>query len=271
MARGGTLMRIALLQMAAVPGQVSDNLASIESAAVEAARAGAELLIAPELATVGYGAGDAIRSLAEPRDGAQITALSSIAAAHGLAIIAGFPERDGDHVYNSAAFTDPHTEPVIYRKSHLYDAYERSLFTPGDPTATIAMWRGIRIGLLICYDVEFPENVRRLALGGADLVAVPTALPTSPNAAFISERMIPVRAFENQIFVAYANHTGQDERFTYVGLSHVASPDGRTQAIASAAQTGIILAEIRPQDYAVSRARNSYLSDLRLGARSGSL
>jgi 5-aminopentanamidase len=262
MARGGTLMRIALLQMAAVPGQVSDNLASIESAAVEAARAGTELLIAPELATVGYGAGDAIRSLAEPRDGAQITRLSAIAAVHGLAIIAGFPERDGGNVYNSAAFTGLQAAPVIYRKSHLYGAYERSLFRPSDPMTTIISWRGIRIGMLICYDVEFPENVRRLALGGADLVAVPTALPTSPNAAFISERMIPVRAFENEIFVAYANHTGQDERFTYAGLSHVVSPDGHTQAIASADQAGLLLAEIRPQKYAASRARNSYLSDL---------
>ena len=255
-------MRIALLQMAAVPGQVADNLASIEQGAAEAARAGAELLIAPELATVGYGAGDMILGLAEPGDGAQIAGLSSIAASNGLAIVAGFPERDGDRIYNSAVFTAPQAEPVIYRKSHLYGAYERSLFTPGDPIATIIPWRGIRIGLLICYDVEFPENVRRLALGGADLAAVPTALPTGPYAAFISERMIPVRAFENELFVAYANHTGQDDRFIYAGLSHVASPDGRTLAAASADQTGIILAEIRPQDYVASLAPNSYLSDL---------
>ena len=215
-------MRIALLQMVAMPGRCLRPISPcIARGAAEAARSGAELLIAPELATVGYGAGDVIRGLAEPRDGAQIAGLSAIAAAHGLAIIAGFPERDGDHVYNSAVFTDGDAEPVIYRKSHLYGAYERSLFTPSDPTATIVAWRGIRIGLLICYDVEFPENVRRLALGGADLVAVPTALPNSPNAAFISERMIPVRAFENQIFVAYANHTGHDDRFTYAGLSHV--------------------------------------------------
>jgi 5-aminopentanamidase len=255
-------MRIALLQMAAVPGQVAENLASIARGAAEAARSGAELLIAPELATVGYGAGDAIRSLAEPRDGAQIAGLSAIAAAHGLAIIAGFPERDGDRVYNSAVFTQPQAGPVIYRKSHLYGAYERWLFTPGDPTAIIVPWRGIGIGLLICYDVEFPENVRRLALGGADLVAVPTALPASSDAPFIAERMIPVRAFENQIFVAYANHIGRDDRFIYAGRSHVANPDGQTQAMASADRAGIILAEIRPGDYAASRARNSYLSDL---------
>ena len=258
-------MRIALLQMAAVPGRISENLASIARAAAEAAHGGADLLIAPELATVGYGAGAAFRYLAEPRNGAQIASLSAIADSHGLAIIAGFPERDGEHVYNSAAFVGGGAEPVVYRKSHLYGDYERDLFTRGDPTSTIVQWRGLRIGLLICYDVEFPENVRRAVLDGADLVAVPTALPAGPQAGFISERVIQVRAFENQIFVAYANHTGRDDLFTYAGLSHVVGPDGRTLARASADETGLLFAEIRPEDYAASRAANPYLSDLRVG------
>jgi predicted amidohydrolase len=75
--------------------------------------------------------------------------------------------------------------------------------------------------------------------------------------------MIPVRAFENRIFIAYANHTGRDERFAYAGLSHIAAPDGGTLAKASATQTGLIFADIRPQDYEASRASNPYLSDLR--------
>ena len=127
----------------------------------------------------------------------------------------------------------------------------------------IVEWRGLKLGLLICYDVEFPENVRRLALAGADLVAVPTALPASPDAEMIAERVIPVRAFENQIFVAYANHTGRDDRFAYAGLSHVAAPDGSTLAKASATEPGLILAELRPDQYTRSREINSYLRDLR--------
>jgi predicted amidohydrolase len=258
-------MRIALLQMAAVPGRVSENLASIASAAAEAARGGADLLIAPELATVGYGAGDAIRDLAEPHNGAQIASLSAIADTHGIAIIAGFPERDGGHVYNSGAFLGEGAEPVVYRKARLYGDYERDLFTPGDTTSTIVQWCGLRVGILICYDVEFPENVRRVALDGADLVAVPTALPAGPQAGFISERVIQVRAFENQIFVAYANHTSGDDLFTYAGLSHIAGPDGRTLARASANEAGLLFAEIRPEDYTASRAANAYLRDLRAG------
>jgi predicted amidohydrolase len=256
-------MRVALLQMAAVAGDVPANLAAIAKGAADAAAQGADLLIAPELATVGYGADEAFRELAEPASGAQIAGLSAIARAHGIAIIAGFPEQGGAHIYNSAVFTDGVAAPVIYRKSHLYGDYERAYFTPGDPAATIALWRGLKIGLLICYDVEFPENVRRLALAGADLVAVPTALPTGPYAGFTAERMIQVRAFENQVFVAYTNLTGRDELFTYAGLSHLAAPDGTSLARASADAAGIILADIRPPDYASSRARNPYLADLR--------
>ena len=257
------MMRIALLQMSAVPGDVPANLARIAEAAAKAAQRGADLLIAPELATVGYGAGDVLRDLAEPRGGAQIARLAVIAADTGLAIIAGFAEREGACIYNSAVFTDGCSAPVVYRKSHLYGDYERAIFTPAEPTATIAEWRGLKLGLLICYDVEFPENVRRLALAGADLVVVPTALPISPEAEMIAERMIPVRAFENQIFVAYANHTGRDDRFAYAGLSHVAAPDGGTLAKASATEAGLIIAELQPENYAASRAANAYLRDLR--------
>ena len=256
-------MRIALLQMSAVPGDVPANLARIATAAGEAAHQGVDLLIAPELATVGYGAGEALRDLAEPRGGAQIASLATIAADAGLAIIAGFAEREGACIYNSAVFTDGRAEPIIYRKSHLYGEYERAIFAAAEPTATIAEWRGLKLGLLICYDVEFPENVRRLALAGANLVAVPTALPVSPEAEMIAERVIAVRAFENQIFVVYANHTVRDDRFAYAGLSHVAAPDGSSLAKASATEAGLIIAEIRPEDYARSRAVNTYLRDLR--------
>jgi predicted amidohydrolase len=117
--------------------------------------------------------------------------------------------------------------------------------------------------MLVCYDVEFPENVRRLSLAGADLVAVPTALPAGPYSRMITERVIPVRAFENQIFVAYANLCGRDVLFTYAGLSHIAAPDGSTLAIAGATGEDLVIADLRPDDFARSRAENTYLRDLR--------
>ena len=99
-------MRIALLQLQAEAGNVAANLAAIDRAAREAKAEGAALLIAPELAVTGYGAGDAITALAEPRDGQQVAALRDSARKNGIAILAGFAERDGDTVYNSAVFVD---------------------------------------------------------------------------------------------------------------------------------------------------------------------
>lgn len=255
-------MRLALLQMRAKPGDVEANLGRIARAAREAYAAGASLLVAPELALTGYGAGEAIRDLAEPADGPLARRLRRLSAEERIAILTGFAERDGADVYNSALFIDGEREPVIYRKSHLYGDYERSLFRPGPPRAAVVEVSGLKLGILICYDVEFPENARRLAQAGARAVLVPTALPASDHAAFIADRMIAVRAFENQVFVAYANHCGTDRKFAYAGLSRIVAPDGSTLAAAGPRGEKLLVADIRPGDYAVSAERNTYLRDL---------
>ncbi|RCW79166.1 carbon-nitrogen hydrolase family protein [Phyllobacterium bourgognense] len=255
------MMRVAALQMHSVSGDVQANLERIERAAVEAAGGAAELLIAPELCITGYGAGDAITALAETANGDQIKALQAISSANGIAIVAGFAERDGADIYNSAAFVNGHAAPAIYRKSHLYGDYERSLFKPETPVNCIVELGGLRLGMLICYDVEFPENVRRLALAGVDGVLVPTALPAGPSGTFIANHMIQTRAFENQIFVAYINHAGADERFTFAGNSRIAAPDGSLVAACSDDTEQLIFAEIDPGAFAASITGNPYLKD----------
>lgn len=257
------MMRIAALQMRAVAGDPVANLARIGQAASEAAAARAVLLIAPELALTGYGAGEVISDLAQPADGPDIERLAAIAKKAGLAIVAGFAERDGDAVYNSAVLVDGSGRRLVYRKSHLYGHYERGLFRPGEPSVVTTEIGGLKAGFLICYDVEFPENVRRLARAGVDLVVVPTALPASDHDAFIAEKLVPVRAFENQVFVAYVNHCGADDLFAYAGLSAVAAPDGSLLAQANAEGEALLVADIDPGAFAASRAANTYLDDLR--------
>lgn len=256
------MMRIAALQMQSVTSDVQANLARIERTATEAAKGGAELLITPELCLPGYGAGDAITALAEPANGVQVKTLQAISMATGIAIIAGFAERDGADVYNSAAFVNGSAQPSIYRKSHLYGDYERSLFKPARPANCLVELGGLKLGTLICYDVEFPENVRRLALGGADIVLVPTALPAGPSGTFIATHMIQVRAFENQIFVAYVNHAAADGRFTFAGLSRIAAPDGRLIAACDDDTEQLVFADIDPAAFAASINGNPYLKDL---------
>jgi predicted amidohydrolase len=255
-------MKLAALQMHAIAGDRTANLFRIEKAAGDAAAQGADLLVAPELAVTGYGAGDMISELAEPADGDLAERLAALARETGVAMVVGFAERDGGTVWNSAIYADSRRS-IVYRKSHLYGPYERGLFRPEQPTACIVEHRGMKLGMLICYDVEFPENVRRLAQAGAQAVIVPTALPASDHAELIARKMIAVRAFENQVFVAYVNHCGADALFSYAGLSGIAAPDGTMLAEAPETGEALLFADLDPAAYAASAAANSYLADLR--------
>jgi predicted amidohydrolase len=186
-----------------------------------------------------------------------------MAAKHGISIVAGFAERDGERIYNSAALVEPAGLRAVYRKCHLYGDYERRLFTPGDRSPGILELGGMKVGILICYDVEFPEAVRHLAMAGAELVLVPTAQPATPDAPFIAEKIVPVRAFENGIAIVYADHAGGDERFAYAGRSCIALPDGSDGARAPATGAMVIVADYEPANFAAVRKVNPYLVDRR--------
>lgn len=255
------MIRISALQMQTAGADTAANLERIEQAALEAAKAGATLLVTPELGVTSYGGGKDILDLAEAADGPLVARLTEIARQTGVAIVAGFAEKANGAVYNSAVYTDGTGTPSVYRKSHLYGDYERDLFLPERPTTCLFVHGGMTMGMLICYDVEFPENVRRLAIAGADLILVPTATPMGASGSFIAEKMIPVRAFENQVFIAYINNCGNDDRFVYAGQSVIAAPDGVALAIAGLAEEQLT-AEIDPQAYVRSRRENSYLDDL---------
>jgi predicted amidohydrolase len=255
------MIRLSALQMQTAGADPAANLARIETAAHEAARAGATLLVTPELGITSYGGGEDIVALAEPADGAIAASLSEIARETGVALVGGFAEKAGSAVYNSAIYTDGSGKPSVYRKSHLYGDYERGLFTPEKPSTCLFEHCGMTLGMLICYDVEFPENVRRLAQAGAEMILVPTATPMGASGTFIAEKMIPVRAFENQIFIAYVNNIGRDGDFDYAGRSVIAAPDGTALATAGLSEQ-LLTVDIESELYARSRSENTYLKDL---------
>ncbi|MGJ8571406.1 MAG: carbon-nitrogen hydrolase family protein [Hoeflea sp.] len=255
------MIRLSALQMQTAGTDTTVNLARIEMAARQAAQAGSTLLVTPELGVTSYGGGKDTLALAETADGPIVTRLGDIARDTGVAIVAGFAESCGGAFFNSAVYTDGARPPTVYRKSHLYGAYERELFSPQQPQTCLFTHRGMKVGMLICYDVEFPENVRRLALADAEVVLVPTATPLGYSGKFIAEKMIPVRAFENQIFIVYANNTGRDGMFDYAGQSVIAAPDGSLLASAGLAKE-LLTADIDPVLYTRSRAENTYLNDL---------
>jgi predicted amidohydrolase len=256
-------MRTALLQSSGRPGSVAENLKVLDAAAGRAVAGGAALLAAPEMFLTGYAIGDGIARLAEPADGDSADAIAEIAARHGLAIAYGYPERDGGTVFNSAQLISAAGDRLAnYRKTHLFGCFEREHFTPGEQPVVQAELGGLTVGLMICYDVEFPENVRAHALAGTDLLVVPTAQMHPFQ--FVAESMIPVRAFENQMYVAYVNRVGQEGEFDFVGLSALAGPDGIARTRAGRGED-LVLADADPSFLAASREANPYLKDRRPG------
>jgi len=149
-----------------------------------------------------------------------------------------------------------------YRKTHLFGCFEREHFAEGGRPVVQAELNGLTVGLMICYDVEFPENVRAHALAGTDLLVVPTAQMHPFQ--FVAESMIPVRAFENQMYVAYVNRVGREGEFEFVGLSTLAGPDGVARARAGRAEE-LVFADADPVALAASREANPYLRDRRPG------
>ncbi|MFJ2896798.1 carbon-nitrogen hydrolase family protein [Streptomyces sp. NPDC087218] len=256
-------LRTALLQSSGRPGRVDENIEALDDAARRAAGAGARLLVCPELFLTGYAIGADVARLAEPTDGPSLRAVGEIAARHRIAVLHGYPERAGERIFNAAQLVGPDGSVLAgYRKTHLFGDFEQKWFTPGEQTVVQAELDGVRVGIMICYDVEFPENVRAHALAGTDLLLVPTAL--MHPFPFVAESLVPVRAFENQMYVAYANRTGQEGEFEFVGLSCLAGPDGTARTRAGRGEE-LVVGEVDPGLLSASRAANPYLRDRRPG------
>ena len=258
---------IALFQGEARLGDVAHNLGRMKEQIRRASAAGAELIIFPELFLTGYQLGpQAMMGVAEERNGPSFQELAAAAREANIAVIYGYPEVDRSAgsedlvYYNSAQLIDRDGKSLAnYHKVHLwldedkcdtaFTPYDTG-FIPGKEFAEVVECCGIKIGLLICYDIEFPEAARALALRGAQLIAVPTA-----NRAISSIRIIPIRAMENRIHVAYVNHSGSN----FVGMSNCCNQAGDYVILGGSDET-LLLA---PINLAGCPTLWSYLKDRR--------
>lgn len=255
---------LAVFQCASQPLDVAGNLERMERIAQQARTQGADLLLFPEMFVSGYSIGaDAVQQLAQSREGAYRHAVAHIARTTGVAMVFGYPERGEDgRVFNAAQWIDAEGEVVLnYRKTHLYGALDRSQFSAGDVSeanSALGVLNGWKLGLLICYDVEFPENTRRLALAGADCVLVPTANMDTYD--LVPDTLVPTRAFENQMVLAYANYCGPEGKLRYGGLSAVV--DALGQPLAKAARTeSLLLATLTPEALDDARSKQTHLQE----------
>ncbi|TNC08370.1 hypothetical protein FF100_29665 [Methylobacterium terricola] len=226
-------MRIAVAQVTGRIAQVEANRAASRAAIEDAVAAGADLVVLPALIVPGYTVEPGVlRDAAEPLDGATLDLWSGLARAHGLHVVGGFCEREGDRLYNCAVLVGPDGLRLHYRKLHLSDR-EKDVFIPGDKGLPVAETPVGRIGLCVCYDLRFVEVLRGLALAGAEIAAVPTAwvggfdrteLP--PGAMIGQAQGAVVQANLNQVFVACASQAGSEAGSRFLGSSLVVDPFG---------------------------------------------
>jgi len=244
-------MKLALYQG---PGHINDvpaGFALMAEQAAAAKAAGADLLILPEMYLSGYNIGpEAARAQAVTLEG--LRPAQEIATTRNIALVFGYPELVGKDVANSAVLIGPDGDILLnYRKSHLFGELDRAMFKAVGDAFPVARLHGLTIGLLICYDIEFPEPARRLALAGADVILVPTAQMEPYEQ--VARHVIPARAYENQVYLAYANHSGRDDGLDYIGLSSICGPDGAVLAAAGKGESLLFAAVDAAHLHAVRR------------------
>jgi 5-aminopentanamidase len=252
-------MKLALWQTAGYPADVPANLAALQSTAQAAATAGAALLLCPECWLCGYNIGAAVGALAESFDGVSAQQIAAIARQNHIAIAYGYAERDvsggnlrSGHIYNSVQVIGADGVALAhYRKTHLFGADERAAYCPGIQFEPPFSFGAFRIGLLICYDVEYPEAVRSLALMGADVILIPTAL--TDEYAAVTDFLVPARSIENQVYLAYCNHAGVENGMRFLGGSCLTGMDGKALAAAGAGEALIIGEISKPEQDAAAR------------------
>lgn len=255
-------MRLAIHQFEPVPADAEQGLSRLAEGVARAAGVGADLVVAPEMALSGYMIGpEACARLAEPQGGLYHQAAAAMAREHRIAIAFGYPEQTPAGVRNAAALFDAEGNHLLdYAKTHLWSDIDRTQFVPGDALSQIVEFRGWKVALGICYDIEFPEFARTLTLAGANLILVPTASAMPYLSA--PQRIVPTRAEENAIVIAYANYAGEEDGMPYAGHSCVVGPDGEDRARAGF-DPALIVADLdRPA--IEQRAREiPYLADRR--------
>ncbi|NQU58481.1 MAG: carbon-nitrogen hydrolase family protein [Rhodospirillales bacterium] len=251
-----TVINVAIFQPDARGDTPATRLERLEARLAEVEFGAFDLMLCPELFLSGYDVGAKIHEFAEPADGPSLARVSYLAAKYGTALAIGYPELDGQTLYNALAVVGKSGERLLnYRKRFLPPGFEGETFTPGSE-AGFFEFMGQRVAVLICYDVEFPEIVREAAMAGAGIVLAPTALRAKWD--FVARKMIPTRAFENGLFLLYANHAGHEGDCEYLGGSVILAPDGRELALAGGAED-VISASLDMADIARARETLPYL------------
>jgi N-carbamoylputrescine amidase len=267
---GTASVRVALIQQHASPNH-GLNIQRAVHQVRQAAAEGARLISFAELAFTKFFPQQPpdvdVRTLAETVPGPTTEVFSALAKELGIVIVLNLFERDGDKTYDCSPVIDADGTLVgRTRMVHITEYpcfHEQQYYHPSDLGAPVFDTRVGRIGVAICYDRHFPEYMRALALGGADIVVVPQAGVVDEWAPGVYEGELQVAAFQNGYFVALCNRVGPEECVTFAGESFIVAPDGRVMARAPRGEDAVLMADLDLSEVARSHARTLLLKDRR--------
>jgi predicted amidohydrolase len=265
-AHGDTSVRIALCQLPSSP-EKEENCTAARRAIAEARGRGADLVLLPEVFMAYLDRHSPVTpgQVAEPLDGPFVSALAREARAHRLYVACGVWETalgEAARAFNTAVLLGPDGDVLLaYRKTHLYDAFgfrESDRIVPGgEPPRVVRTPLGV-LGLLICYEIRFPELPRLLALAGAEVLLVPAAWVAGPLKEDHWTTLLRARALENTVYVAASDQVGP----VFVGRSMLVDPLGVIVAGAGE-DPGLVLGEVDLERIATARDRLPLLQQRR--------
>ncbi len=255
------MFRLAVAQMNAYSFDKDRNLRLIVRLSKASSERGAQLVVFPELCVTGYNVlRDAVR-VAERVPGPSTRFVSSLASKLGLNIVIGMVEEYDGGVYDSAVLVDSSGDVTgVYRKVNLWSA-EKKTFRRGSKPEVFEV-DGFRIGVGICYDLEFPEYSRRLALSGAELIIYPSAQPAECRDRV--DVYLRSRALENGVYVGFSDLAGVEGEYSYAGGSAVVGPNGAKLTRSIRGEYGLAICDIDRELIRKERNANPYLQDLAL-------
>jgi predicted amidohydrolase len=249
-------------------GDVFENLETMDRLAGSAKADGAELVLFPEESMLAIRKAGADLGAAVTRDWSRfVQRLSFIAAGHGIAVVAGGYEPNGDsNPFNTVVAVDAKgTILTTYRKIHLYDAFsfkESERITAGDPDQRVTFeLGGLTFGVMTCYDIRFPELARDLALAGADVLLVGAAWYKGDHKVDHWRTLIKARAVENTVWVAAAGTSGE----ATIGYSGIIDPMAQPIDYLDDEAEGLVTAEVSRKRVDEAREFLPVLANRRIG------
>ena len=230
------IINAAAIQFNVKQGDVAANLAYVREALVRIAGQGANLAVLPEMWSSGF-AYKNLNELAQ-RTASIVKELLEISAQLKLVIVGSMPEPNGSKVFNTVHVVDNGRLAGIYRKMHLFSLLgEDKAFSGGDSWLLADTSIG-KIGVIICYDLRFPELARRLALEGAQIICVPAQWPKPRQEHW--RTLLRARAIENQLFVVSCNACGLIGKLDFFGMSMLINPKGEILAEAGEQEVDLL-------------------------------